>query len=103
MYNGDNVNETVNEFIKRTGSKIEKKYEFILHIIADEKNQLKEPYVKHFTIEKYRQLYELRLKTAKIMVRIIYYKANDNIILLHAFYKKIKKIRNRHLNMPLRL
>ena len=103
MYNGDNVKETVNEFIKKTGPKVKKKYEYILQIITDEKNQLKEPYVKHFTIEKYRQLYELRLKAAKTMIRIIYYKANDNIILLHAFHKKDKKDTEQALEYALKI
>ena len=86
MYNSD-----VGEFLKKSNSKIKKKFEFILGLISDEKNQLKEPYVKHFSIEKYKRFYELRLRAAGMMVRIIFYYIEDNIILLHAFIKKDKR------------
>ena len=90
MYNNKD-RETVRDFISRSNPKIKKKYEFLLRFIADETNQLKEPYVKHFSIEKFKQFYELRLKVAKTMIRIIYYKADENIILLHAFNKRDKR------------
>ena len=67
--------------------KIRKKFEFILRIIADENNFMKEPYVKHFSVERYKSLYELRLKALGTMVRIIFYNVENNIILLNAFIK----------------
>lgn len=83
--------ESVSDFISRSAPKIKKKYEFLLRFIADETNQLKESYVKHFSIERFKQFYELQLKAAKTMIRIIYYKADENIILLHAFNTRDKR------------
>ena len=73
MYKSDDARGQVDTFIKTSNRKIKKKFDFILRYIADEKNQFKEPYVKHFSIEKYKRLYELRLKAAGTMVRIIFY------------------------------
>lgn len=92
MYINENMTKgNVEEFVKKSNPKIKKKYEFVLQLIADETNQLKEPYVKHFSIERYRELYEIRIKAARTMVRIIFYKIEENIILLYAFHKRDKK------------
>lgn len=88
MYKNDGAKGQVDSFIKTPNIKIRKKFDFILRYIADERNQFKEPYVKHFSIEKYKRLYELRLKAAGTMVRIIFYNIDDNIILLNAFIKR---------------
>ena len=87
----------------RANPKIKKKFEFILRIIADENNLLKEPYVKHFSIEKYKRLYELRLKAAGTMVRIIFYNIGENIIFLHAFIKKDRRDTEQALEYALKL
>ena len=102
MYNNKD-RETVRDFISRSNPKIKKKYEFLLRFIADETNQLKEPYVKHFSIERFKQFYELRLKAAKTMIRIIYYKADENIILLHAFNKRDKRDTEHALEYALKI
>ena len=94
---------TVCDFIRHTNPKIRKKFEFILRIIADENNFMKEPYVKHFSIEKYKRLYELRLKAAGTMVRIIFYYIEDNIILLNAFIKKDRRDTEQALEYALKL
>lgn len=103
MYNGGEGKYQITDFIKKANPKIKKKFEFILRLIADENNQLKEPYVKHFSIEKYKRLYELRLKAAGTMVRIIYYEEDKNIILLHAFIKKDKRDTEQALEHALKL
>ena len=103
MYNGGEGKYQITDFIKKSNPKIKKKFEFILRLIADENNQLKEPYVKHFSIEKYKRLYELRLKAAGTMVRIIYYEEDKNIILLHAFIKKDKRDTEQALEHALKL
>ena len=103
MYNGGEGKYQITDFIKKANPKIKKKFEFILRLIADENNQLKEPYVKHFSIEKYKRLYELRLKAAGTMVRIIYYEEDKNIILLHAFIKKDKRDTEQALEYALKL
>ena len=49
---------------------------------------LKEPHYKHFSIEKYRDFYELREKN-RIVIRIIFTVQPDGeVLLLHAFQKR---------------
>lgn len=103
MYKNEDARDQVDEFIKTSNIKIKKKFDFILKYIADKKNQFKEPYVKHFTIEKYKRLYELRLKAAGTMVRIIFYNIDDNIILLNAFIKRDKRDTEQALEYALKL
>ena len=88
VYRNNSGEIPVSDFIENTHKKIRSKFEFMLRYIKDENNPLCEPYVKHFTIDKYKMLYELRIRANGTMVRIIYYKAEENIILLHAFFKK---------------
>lgn len=46
------------------------------------------PHVKHFQIERYRELYELREKCGSTLIRIIFvHDEQDNIILLEPFLK----------------
>lgn len=103
MYKSDDARGQVDTFIKTSNRKIKKKFDFILRYIADEKNQFKEPYVKHFSIEKYKRLYELRLKAAGMMVRIIFYNIEENIILLNAFIKRDKRDTEQALDYALKL
>ena len=103
MYKNDGAKGQVDSFIKTSNIKIRKKFDFILRYIADERNLFKEPYVKHFSIEKYKRLYELRLKAAGTMVRIIFYNIDDNIILLNAFIKRDKRDTEQALEHALKL
>lgn len=77
----------VNEFFKKADEKIRKKFRFQLEYITDEKNPFCEPYVKHFSMDKYKELYEFRIKAANTMVRILFYEYHQEILLLHAVYK----------------
>ncbi len=103
MYKNDDAKGQVDSFIKTSNIKIRKKFDFILRYIVDERNQFKEPYVKHFSIEKYKRLYELRLKAAGTMVRIIFYNIDDNIILLNAFIKRDKRDTEQALEHALKI
>ena len=103
MYKSDDARGQVDTFIKTSNRKIKKKFDFILRYIADEKNHFTEPYVKHFSIEKYKRLYELRLKAAGMMVRIIFYNIEENIILLNAFIKRDKRDTEQALDYALKL
>lgn len=103
MYKNESAKGQVDTFIKTSNIKIRKKFDFILRYIADEKNQFKEPYVKHFSIEKYKRLYELRLKAAGTMVRIIFYNIDENIILLNAFIKRDKRDTEQALEHALKI
>ena len=103
MYKNEGAKGQVDTFIKTSNIKIRKKFDFILRCIADERNQFKEPYVKHFSIEKYKRLYELRLKAAGTMVRIIFYNIDENVILLNAFIKRDKRDTEQALEHALKL
>lgn len=103
MYNGREGKTPISKFIGNSSVKVKKKLAYILRLLADETNLLQEPHVKHFSIEKYKWLYEIRLKAKKIMVRIIYYEANKNIILLYAFVKRDKRDTERALEYSLKL
>ena len=49
---------------------------------------LREPHYKHFSLERYRDLYELR-ERGKVLVRDIFtIQPNGEILLLHAFIKR---------------
>ena len=102
-YKNEGAKGQVDTFIKTSNIKIRKKFDFILRYIADERNQFKEPYVKHFSIEKYKRLYELRLKAAGTMVRIIFYNIDENVILLNAFIKRDKRDTEQALEHALKL
>lgn len=93
----------VSNFFENTNGKITDKLEYQLRYIKDEKNVFCEPHVKHFSIEKYRQLYELRIKASGVMVRVIFYEQNGEIILLHAFYKRDRKDTEKALETALRI
>ena len=103
MYKNEGAKGQVDTFIKTSNIKIRKKFDFILRYIADERNQFKEPYVKHFSIEKYKRLYELRIKAAGTMVRIIFYNIDENVILLNAFIKRDKRDTEQALELALKL
>ena len=64
---------------------------------------LKEPHYKHFSIEKYRDFYELREKN-RIVIRIIFTMLpNGEFLLLHAFQKRQSRDTMRALEHSLRL
>ena len=64
---------------------------------------LKEPHYKHFSIEKYRDFYELREKN-RIVIRIIFTMLpNGEFLLPHAFQKRQSRDTMRALEHSLRL
>lgn len=103
VYRNDAGEVPVLRFIESTHKKIRSKFDFILQFVKDERNMLCEPYVKHFSIDKYKMLYELRIRTNGNMVRVIYYKAEENIILLHAFFKKSRRDTENALEYALKI
>ncbi len=101
-YTKDN-RSSVEEFIKATNDKIKEKLIFQLSYIKDESNPFCEPYVKHFSMERYRKMYELRLKAAETMIRIIFYEHDGEIVFLHAFHKRDRKDTDRGLESALKI
>lgn len=101
-YTKDN-RSPVEEFIKATNDKIKEKLIFQLIYIKNESNPFCEPYVKHFSMERYRKMYELRLKAAETMIRIIFYEHDGEIVFLHAFHKRDRKDTDRGLESALKI
>ena len=64
---------------------------------------MREPYVKHFGIERYQSLYELRAKS-KNMIRITFtLKENGDILFLFPFIKRRQRDTEKALEHSLRL
>ena len=103
VYRNDSGEVPVLRFIESTHKKIRSKFDFMLQFVKDERNMLCEPYVKHFSIDKYKMLYELRIRANGTMVRVIYYRAEENIILLHAFFKKSRRDTENALEYALKI
>ena len=77
--------------MEQADEKTKFKMNFMIAYLSDNKNVLREPYVRHISIPKYKELYELRIRTAKAMVRTIFTVSGENIVLLYAFQKKCKR------------
>ena len=75
----------------------------ILYLSRTPLPELKEPHYKHFSIEKYQSLYELR-ERGRAAVRIIFTPCpNGDYLLLHAFVKRQKRDTEKALEHSLRL
>ena len=95
---------TIGAFLEKADRRVRNKFSFLIGLMRDDKFVLCEPYVKHFSIEKYKRLYELRMKAGGTMVRIIYCeRENRDIIFLYAFYKKDKRDTQKALDYALKL
>jgi phage-related protein len=83
--------------------KQQKKLEYALKCLAIGIGTLSEPQVKHFSIERYRRLYELREK-AQVLLRVIFaLDKADNIILLSPFIKRHKRNTSQALETGLQM
>ena len=74
--------EIVQNFIESSDAKLKNKFKNILAYISYEKNELREPYVRHISQNRFKGLYEVRLKASGTMARVVFLKHNENIILL---------------------
>ena len=92
------------EFIEGLEAKLrDKVVRQILYLSRTPLPELKEPHYKHFSIEKYQSLYELREK-GRVVVRIIFTPCpNGDYLLLHAFVKRQKRDTEKALEYSLRL
>jgi len=89
------------DFMATLDEKARKKLEYALMSMIINKGRLTEPLVKHFSIERYRQLYEIREKS-RVLLRVIFaFDDSGNIILLHPFVKRNKRDTNYALEASL--
>ena len=72
----------VARFFENADKKLQNKFKSIITYISNEKNPLCEPYVKHISIGRYRELYEIRMKSSGNMVRVLFVKQDTDIVLL---------------------
>ncbi len=93
----------VHSFFEKANEKLQGKFKSILAYISNEKNPLCEPYVKHISIGRYRELYEIRMKVSGNMVRVLFVKQSDDIVLLYAFYKRNGKDTERALETAFKM
>ena len=100
---GEAGESQVENFFSKANIKIQNKLKFQLVYIKDERNGFTEPHIKHFTIERYKELYEFRIKAAGTMVRVIFYENDGDILLLYAFYKHDKRDTQKALETALKL
>ncbi len=102
IYRSGSEND-VQSFIEKTAEKTQSKFKSILTYISNDKYPLCEPYVKHISISRYRELYEVRMKVSRNMVRVLFVKQDTNIVLLYAFYKKNGKDTEKALEMAFKM
>ena len=82
------ITPNVKAFMEQADDKTRTKINSVLLYLTDNKNPLREPYVKHISTAKYKELYELRVKASKEMSRVIFTLSEDDMVLLYAFKKK---------------
>lgn len=82
------ITPNVKDFMKQAEDKTRAKINSVLLYLTDNKNPLREPYVKHIAMSKYKALYELRVKASGEMSRVIFTLSEDDIVLLYSFKKK---------------
>ena len=87
----DETESQVQQFFENADEKLRNKFKSILNYLSNDKNPLCEPYVKHISIGRYRELYEIRMKSSGNMVRVLFVKQDTDIVLLYAFYKRSGK------------
>ena len=92
------------EFIEGLEPRLrEKVVRQIIYLSRTPLPELTEPHYKHFSIEKYQSLYELREK-GRVVVRVIFTPCpNGDYLLLHAFVKRQKRDTEKALEHSLRL
>ena len=93
----------VQEFFENADKRFEVKFNYILDFLSDEKNGLKEPYVRHIYDSGISNIFEIRIKVSEKMVRVIFYAEDNNIFLLHAFYKKDMKTTRREIKTAIKI
>lgn len=75
----------------------------ILRLSQTPRSELKEPHYKHFSIERYNRLYELR-ERSKVAARIIFtHDPGGGVVLLNAFVKRQKRDTMQALEQSLRI
>ena len=104
VYKPPGMDSQVETFIEGLEPKLRDKLVWqIFRLSRTPPTGLKEPHYKHFSIEKYRDFYELREKS-RIVIRIIFtMRPNGEVLLLHAFQKRQSRDTMQALERSLKL
>lgn len=104
VYRPPGKNPQVGEFLDGQEARFREKLILMLYRLPQiPRSALKEPHYKHFSIERYRSLYELREK-GHALVRIIFtHQPDGNILLLYAFVKRQKRDTMQALEQSLKI
>lgn len=91
------------QFLSVTDEKMRQKIKAGLYCLTQFPEYMTEPHVKHFTIDRYKSLYEFR-ERIRILVRVIFtLDKAGNIIILHPFVKKHDRNTMQALESSLRM
>ena len=92
------------DFIDGLDPRLREKILLRLYFLTQlEKPEMKEPHFKRFSIERYRDLWELRVKS-KVLIRIIFCMLpNGDVLLLHGFVKRQKRDTMQALEQSIRI
>ena len=104
VYKPPGMDSQVETFIEGLEPKLRDKLVWqIFRLSRTSPTGLKEPHYKHFSIEKYRDFYELREKS-RIVIRIIFtMRPNGEVLLLHAYQKRPSRDTMQALERSLKL
>ena len=92
----------VDAFLKSLEKKLRDKIVWQIFTLARlDKTEMREPHFKHFSLERYSQLYEIREK-GTVLVRIVYTICGGDIILLIPFVKRQKRDTEKALEQSLK-
>ena len=98
----DETESQVQHFFENADGKLRNKFKSILNYLSNDKNPLCEPYVKHISVGRYRELYEIRMKVSGNMVRVLFVKQDADIVLYMLFTSEVARIQRRHLILHIR-
>lgn len=102
-YKKENGDIPVYDFLTSLETKMRAKALHEIELLEKHGYELKEPYVKTVKGEKYRGLFELRIKFASDISRIFYFAYHQKtFVLLHGFTKKTEKTPQKELERALR-
>lgn len=101
-YQKENGKIPVFEFLCSLEPKMRAKVSHYIDLLEKTGTNLKEPYVSSIKGEKCRGLWELRVKFASDITRVLYFTfQGDTFVLLHGFKKKTNKTPERELERAL--
>ena len=98
-YQKENGDIPTLEFLLSLNPKIRAKTFIQIELLEKHGHNLREPYVKPIKGEKYKGIFELRVKFSNDIVRVFYFTfTNNTFIMLNGFKKKTDKIPKNELD-----